>query len=180
MKLIPSRDTAPCSLVILGPRFRSTYCLHHQDDEYALIMEAVRTSETSVYFNETTRLFIPEGCHLHTRRLENLKSHTAVSMFCLPVVSSAPRLSPIVKGTGLDYVQSPYQPTPHLLLPAAAVRQDCNLRSARSVQLSFVTLHLMHVLQATISRPDIRVKHCAYIHSVATLLNPRGVTFSHK
>jgi hypothetical protein len=34
--------------------------------------------------------------------------------------------------------------------------------------------------QAT-SRPDIRVKHCAYGHSVTTLLNPRGVTtVSHK
>jgi hypothetical protein len=32
-----------------------------------------------------------------------------------------------------------------------------------------------------ISHPDIRVKHCAYGHSVATLLNPRGVTtVSHK
>jgi hypothetical protein len=27
-----------------------------------------------------------------------------------------------------------------------------------------------------IRRPDIRVKHCAYGHSFATLLNPRGVT----
>jgi hypothetical protein len=34
---------------------------------------------------------------------------------------------------------------------------------------------------ATIMYPDIRVKHCAYGHSVATLLNPRGVTtVSHK
>jgi hypothetical protein len=33
----------------------------------------------------------------------------------------------------------------------------------------------------TISRPDIRVKHSAYGHNVATLLNPRGVaTVSHK
>jgi hypothetical protein len=29
------------------------------------MMEAVRTSETSVYFNETTRPYIPESCHLH-------------------------------------------------------------------------------------------------------------------
>jgi hypothetical protein len=26
-------------------------------------MEAVRTSETSVYSNESTRHYIPEGCH---------------------------------------------------------------------------------------------------------------------
>jgi hypothetical protein len=32
-----------------------------------------------------------------------------------------------------------------------------------------------------IRHPDIRVKDCAYGHSVATLLNPRGVTtISHK
>jgi hypothetical protein len=31
----------------------------------ALMMEAVRTSGTSVYFHETTRRYIPESCHLH-------------------------------------------------------------------------------------------------------------------
>jgi hypothetical protein len=39
------------------------------------MMEAVRTSETSVYSNETTRRNIPEASNLHTRRRENLKSH---------------------------------------------------------------------------------------------------------
>jgi hypothetical protein len=34
-------------------------------------MEIVRQSETSVYFNETTRRYNPEGCHLHTRHSEN-------------------------------------------------------------------------------------------------------------
>jgi hypothetical protein len=29
-------------------------------------MEAVRISETSVYFCETTRRHIPEGCYLYT------------------------------------------------------------------------------------------------------------------
>jgi hypothetical protein len=39
-----------------------------------LKMEAVRLSETSIYF-ETTWRNIPEGCNLHTRRRENLKYH---------------------------------------------------------------------------------------------------------
>jgi hypothetical protein len=39
----------------------------------SLMMETVRTPETSVFFNETTWFYIPEGCHLHTRRRENLK-----------------------------------------------------------------------------------------------------------
>jgi hypothetical protein len=36
------------------------------------MMEAVRTTETSVYSNETTRRYIPQGSNLHTRRRENL------------------------------------------------------------------------------------------------------------
>jgi hypothetical protein len=40
-----------------------------------LLMEAVSTSETSVYFYTTTQRNIPEGCHLHTRRRGNLNSH---------------------------------------------------------------------------------------------------------
>jgi hypothetical protein len=39
----------------------------------ALMREAVCVFETLVYFNETTRCYIPEGCRLHTRRSENLK-----------------------------------------------------------------------------------------------------------
>jgi hypothetical protein len=42
----------------------------------ALMMAAVRTSETSVCFFETTRYNILECCHLHTRRRENLKWHS--------------------------------------------------------------------------------------------------------
>jgi hypothetical protein len=40
------------------------------------MMEAVHTSETSVNFNMTTRRYIPENSKLHTRRCDNLKSHT--------------------------------------------------------------------------------------------------------
>jgi hypothetical protein len=43
----------------------------------ALMMEPASTSETSVNFHQTTRLNNPEEIHLHTRRRENLKSHTA-------------------------------------------------------------------------------------------------------
>jgi hypothetical protein len=41
----------------------------------SMILKAEHISETSVYYNETTRSYIPNGSHLHTRRLENLKSH---------------------------------------------------------------------------------------------------------
>jgi len=39
-----------------------------------LMMEAVCTSETLVYFNETTQSYIPEGSHLLIHSCENLKS----------------------------------------------------------------------------------------------------------
>jgi hypothetical protein len=41
-----------------------------------LMMEAVCTSETSVYFYKTTQHCIPEGCHLHIHRHDNLNSHS--------------------------------------------------------------------------------------------------------
>jgi hypothetical protein len=40
-----------------------------------LVMEAVRTSKTSVNIYLTTRQHIPEDSKLHTLRRENLKSH---------------------------------------------------------------------------------------------------------
>jgi hypothetical protein len=43
-----------------------------------LMMEAVLISETSVNFKVTTRRYIPEDSELHTRRRENLKSHTFI------------------------------------------------------------------------------------------------------
>jgi hypothetical protein len=47
-------DMATCNLVEVDRSFRDTYCLHHRGDVFiALMMEAVRTSETSAYFNET-------------------------------------------------------------------------------------------------------------------------------
>jgi hypothetical protein len=65
------------------------YCLHHQFIALmmevvrtsetsvrliALMMKAVRTSETSVNIYLTTWQYIPEDSKIHTRRRENLKS----------------------------------------------------------------------------------------------------------
>jgi hypothetical protein len=44
----------------------------------ALMMEAARTSETSVDIQLRTLQYIPEDSELHTRRRENLKSHIAI------------------------------------------------------------------------------------------------------
>jgi hypothetical protein len=44
-------DIAPCNLVV-DRRFSGAYCVHHQGDRPD---DEVRTSETSVYYNETLR-----------------------------------------------------------------------------------------------------------------------------
>jgi hypothetical protein len=44
------------------------------------MMEAVRTSETSVDI-QLTRQYIPEDSELHTRRHEDLKSHNKESSY---------------------------------------------------------------------------------------------------
>jgi hypothetical protein len=49
--------------------------------EFALMMEAVSTSATSVNFYDTTWRNIPENSHIHTRRRENLKSHLGSNRF---------------------------------------------------------------------------------------------------
>jgi hypothetical protein len=59
---------APCRLLEVYGRFRAI----------AMELEAVLTSETSVYFYQTTRRCIQEGYRLHTRRHENLKSNFVV------------------------------------------------------------------------------------------------------
>jgi hypothetical protein len=61
-------DMAPWSLFEVDRHFRGAYRLHRQD-YYCHSDEAVRTSETSVYFNETTRKYIPEGSHLRPKTL---------------------------------------------------------------------------------------------------------------
>jgi hypothetical protein len=78
MKMTAFWDTAPYSVAEIDRRFRDAYCLHYQGSTQVIaVMEAVGISETSVNFHETTRRSIPEGCHLHTRRHDNLKYHTS-------------------------------------------------------------------------------------------------------
>jgi hypothetical protein len=58
-------DIAPRSFVV-DRCFRGAYCLHHQGhDSHGSCYRLVRTSETSAYFYETTRLYIPEGYSIH-------------------------------------------------------------------------------------------------------------------
>jgi hypothetical protein len=65
------------------------------DQCFALVVEAVNTSEMSVSFYKTTQHNIPEDSHLHTRCCENLKSYMIQSYFhlllCLPSGSFPPK-----------------------------------------------------------------------------------------
>jgi hypothetical protein len=62
----------------------------------ALMMEAVRTSETSVSIYLTTRQYIPEDSKLHTRHREILKSHTITkSLDQLVKVATGMSFSPV-------------------------------------------------------------------------------------
>jgi hypothetical protein len=50
-------------------------CYHHLDEECSSM------SETSVCLYQTTLCNIPQRCHLHIRRHENLKSHIYTLLF---------------------------------------------------------------------------------------------------
>jgi hypothetical protein len=69
-------DTTPSTRIEVDQLFRGMYCLH------TLMVEAVCISETSVYFCETERRYIPEGCYLHTRRRGNLRNLTTPRTHC--------------------------------------------------------------------------------------------------
>jgi hypothetical protein len=47
----------------------------------ALMIEAARTSKTSVDLQLRTRKYFPEDSELHTRRRENFKSHNDCKLF---------------------------------------------------------------------------------------------------
>jgi hypothetical protein len=64
MKIVSFWDIAPFSLGV-DRRFRGAYCFHRQGFKFITpTMERVRTSKKSVYFNKTTRRYIPEGINL--------------------------------------------------------------------------------------------------------------------
>jgi hypothetical protein len=67
-------DVAPCSLVETDRRFKGAYCLHHQGNPLAWWWGQYAALKRQSTSKETTRLNIPEGCHLHTHHCENPKS----------------------------------------------------------------------------------------------------------
>jgi hypothetical protein len=66
MKMAVFWIVASCGLVRVSQGFRGLYCLRHQGDEspIALMMESVRTYETSVNIHQSTRRYNPEDGHL--------------------------------------------------------------------------------------------------------------------
>jgi hypothetical protein len=80
MKMAAFWDIASCNLDEERRRFRgaatSTITMRAIDR----MMDAVRTSETSVYPMSTTRRYVPESFNFHTQRHENLKLHLITAM----------------------------------------------------------------------------------------------------
>jgi hypothetical protein len=73
---LPKEQTRVCIYTVLMKK-----CCSELSSVIILMMEAVRTSETSVD-NYFTRQYIPEdNSEHHTRRRENLKSHIEVLCF---------------------------------------------------------------------------------------------------
>jgi hypothetical protein len=66
MKVKAFWDVMPRILVEVDRRFRGVYCLHHQGGE-------IHRPD-----DETTRRYIPEGYHIHTRLRENLKYYNCI------------------------------------------------------------------------------------------------------
>jgi hypothetical protein len=61
-----------------------------------LMMEAARSSETSVYIQLKTRQYIPDDSELHTRRRENLKSHKVSSVVHVRIAQNQCTFSKVV------------------------------------------------------------------------------------
>jgi hypothetical protein len=59
-----------------GAQTGNVYFFRKSEWLIALMMEAVKTSETLVNFYQTTRRYNPEDNHLRTHRRENLKSYS--------------------------------------------------------------------------------------------------------
>jgi hypothetical protein len=57
------------SLVEVDRRFRGAYCLQNRPNDGRTHLWK------SVYFNESTRSYIPDDFNLYTRRRKNIKSH---------------------------------------------------------------------------------------------------------
>jgi hypothetical protein len=65
-----------------------------------VMMDTVRSPETSVHFKEATRRYIPEDSKLHSRRRENLKSYESTNMSPISYfIVNKPRLYQIVYHT---------------------------------------------------------------------------------
>jgi hypothetical protein len=71
-KMAVFRIVAPCSLV----KFTNVSEVLAASINIAQMMEAARTSETSVNFYQTTQRYNPEDSHLRTHCRENLKSYS--------------------------------------------------------------------------------------------------------
>jgi hypothetical protein len=68
-------------------RIRSLWPIFQHGLLIALMKEAARTSETSIYFNKTTWRYIPEGCNLQIKDIStSIKTYRNESGNIKPIV----------------------------------------------------------------------------------------------
>jgi len=87
-------DRAPCSLVEVDRRFIKIERRSTPNRLHGAISRGMHLWNVGLV-NETTRRYMPERSHLHTRRRENLKSHTLIQFtsyhFIQELFSHTPR-----------------------------------------------------------------------------------------
>jgi hypothetical protein len=71
---------APCSLVEVYRQFIGVYCFHRQDDNP--LMEAVRTSDTSINLYQITQFNNPTDTHLLLTAVRISKLTSKFSLIC--------------------------------------------------------------------------------------------------
>jgi hypothetical protein len=77
LKMTVFWDIAPCSFVEVGRRFRGAYCFNRRPD-----CGGSKDLWNVGKLYENTWWYIPNDSHLHTRRCENLKSHSGEKYSC--------------------------------------------------------------------------------------------------
>jgi hypothetical protein len=82
-ELRESRNLGWCLKRLLDDKIQKGPTIGSMRAFITLMTETVRTSETSVYFNETIRRCIAEKCLIHTRRREYVKTSVTGSTIWL-------------------------------------------------------------------------------------------------
>lgn len=135
-----------------------------------LSMESVRTCRTSFGVYQATKRSIPEECHLHTRRRDNLKSHvhSLISASCRTCTSlnSLPILIEMCQATTEGWTAEHYRSLFRTLenLPQAISINNYSTKQAVVVMAAAGFVHFFIVLRSPIHTAAGGVAASAFHH----------------